>query len=73
MALRRTVRRYLNNFSDDRWQELTVLLNKSNSLMYVKQLIKSINRAIASLEKLPDSDAKNMMMEIAIDSQNRKL
>ena len=64
----------LNNFSDDRWQELTVLLNKSNSLMYVKQLIKNhINRAIVSLEKLPDSDAKNMMMEIAIDSQNRKL
>ena len=42
--------------------------------MYVKQLIKNhINRAILSLEKLPDSDAKNMMMEIAIDSQNRKL
>ena len=64
----------LNNFSDDRWQELTVLLNKSNSLMYVKQLIKNhIDRAIASLEKLPDTDAKGMLMEIAIDSQNRKL
>ena len=64
----------LNNFSDDRWQELTVLLNKSNSLEYVKQLIKNhINRALDSLNTLPDSEAKSMMMEIAIESQNRKL
>jgi geranylgeranyl pyrophosphate synthase len=64
----------LNNFSDDRWQELTVLLNKSNSLKYVKQLINNhVNRAIDSLRTLPDSNAKKMMMEIATDSQNRKL
>ncbi|MAV59674.1 MAG: hypothetical protein CND89_00945 [Marine Group II euryarchaeote MED-G38] len=64
----------LNNFSDDRWQELTVLLNKSNSLNYARQLINNhINRALDSLNTLPDSKAKSMMMEIAIESQNRKL
>ena len=64
----------LNNFSDDRWQELTVLFNKSNSLNYARQLINNhINRALDSLNTLPDSEAKSMMMEIAIESQNRKL
>ena len=64
----------LNNFSDDRWQELTVLLDKSSSLTYVKQLIKNhINSALDSLNKLPESNAKSMLIEIALESQNRKL
>ena len=64
----------LNNFSDDRWQELTTLLVKSGSFEYVKQLIMNhIDRALNHLDLLPESNAKNLMKDIAIASQNRRL
>ena len=64
----------LNNFSDDRWQELTTLLVKSGSFEYVEQLIMNhIDRALNHLDLLPESNAKNLMKDIAIASQNRRL
>jgi len=63
----------LNNFSNDRWQELTELLVKSGSLEYTKQLIiNHVDRALKHLDSLPDTNAKSMMCEIAIASQTRK-
>ena len=64
----------LNNFSDDRWQELTTLLVKSGSFEYVEQLIMNhLDRALSHLDLLPESNAKNLMKDIAIASQNRRL
>jgi geranylgeranyl pyrophosphate synthase len=63
----------LQNFSDDRWGELTELLDSAGSFEYAKQLIQNhIDRAQESLESLPDSDAKSLMIEIAKLSRGRR-
>ena len=63
----------LQNFSDDRWGELTELLESAGSFEYAKQLIQNhIDRAQESLESLPDSDAKSLMIEIAKLSRGRR-
>ena len=63
----------LQNFSDDRWGELAELLESAGSFEYAKQLIQNhIDRAQESLESLPDSDAKSLMIEIAKLSRGRR-
>ena len=63
----------LQNFSDDRWGELTELLESAGSFEYAKQLIQNhIDRAQESLESLPDTDAKSLMIEIAKLSRGRR-
>ena len=63
----------LQNFSDDRWGELTELLESAGSFEYAKQLIQNhIDRAQENLEALPDSDAKALIIEIAKRSRGRR-
>ena len=53
--------------------ELTELLESAGSFEYAKQLIQNhIDRAQESLESLPDSDAKSLMIEIAKLSRGRR-
>jgi len=64
----------LQNFSDERWGELTQLLETSGSFDYTRQLIRNhINRALASLGSLPDSEAKSRMVELAERSGVRRV
>ncbi len=64
----------INNFSNDRWQELTSLLVKSGSFEYAHQLIVNhVDRALEHIKNLPNSNAKSLMKDIAIASQNRRL
>ena len=64
----------LNNFSDDRWNELTSLLELSGSFSYTRQLIQNhVDRALDILSKLPPSDAKDLMLEVALISRNRRV
>ena len=64
----------LNNFSDDRWNELTSLLELSGSFSYTRQLIQNhVDRALEILSKLPPSDAKDLMLEVALISRNRRV
>ncbi|MEE3200821.1 MAG: polyprenyl synthetase family protein [Candidatus Thermoplasmatota archaeon] len=63
----------LQNFSYDRWGELTELLESAGSFEYAKQLIQNhIDRAQENLEVLPDSDAKALIIEIAKRSRGRR-
>jgi len=64
----------LNNFSDDRWNELTTLLEISGSFSYTRQLIQNhVDRALEILSKLPPSDAKELISEVAVISRNRRV
>ena len=63
----------LQNFSDDRWNELVSLLSLAGSFEYSEQLIENhVNRALRYLESLPDSDASKLMAEVAKRSRSRK-
>ena len=63
----------LQNFSDDRWNELVSLLSLAGSFEYSEQLIENhVNRALRYLESLPDSDASKLMVEVAKRSRSRK-
>ena len=63
----------LQNFSDDRWNELVSLLSLAGSFEYSEQLIENhVNRALRYLEPLPDSDASKLMAEVAKRSRSRK-
>ena len=63
----------LQNFSDDRWNELVSLLSLAGSFEYSEQLIENhVNRALRYLELLPDSDASKLMAEVAKRSRSRK-
>ena len=64
----------LNNFSDDRWNELTTLLEISGSFSYTRQLIQNhVDRALEIISNLPSSDAKDLISEVALISRNRKV
>ncbi len=64
----------LQNFSDDRWGELTALLESSGSFDYARQLIENhIDRALNSLDLLPRSDAKRLLAEVAKRSGSRRI
>ena len=64
----------LNNFSDDRWNELHSLLEISDSMEYVKQLIQNhVDRALKILDSLPVSPARELMSEVALVSKKRRI
>ena len=63
----------LQNFSDDRWNELVSLLSLAGSFEYSEQLIENhVNRALRYIELLPVSDASKLMAEVAKRSRSRK-
>ncbi len=63
----------LQNFSDERWEELIELLNSAESLDYVKQLIENhVERAMEALETLPRTEARDMMFELVKISESRR-
>ncbi len=63
----------LQNFSDDRWGELTNLLESAGSFDYARQLIHNhIDRALSSLEVLPNCNAKELLIELAKQSLRRR-
>ena len=63
----------LQNFSDERWEELIELLDSAESLDYVKQLIENhVERAMEALETLPRTEARDMMFELVKISESRR-
>jgi geranylgeranyl pyrophosphate synthase len=63
----------LQNFSDDRWNELVSLLSTAGSFEYSEQLIENhVNRALLQLKLLPQSNARKLMEEVAKRSRSRK-
>ncbi len=55
----------IEHFSDDDFDELMALLNRSNSLEYAEILVRThLERAQAALDAFPDSEAKSMMRHI---------
>jgi geranylgeranyl pyrophosphate synthase len=63
----------LQNFSDERWEELIELLDAAESLDYVKQLIENhIERAMAALGTLPRTEARDIMFELVKISESRR-
>ena len=64
----------LSNFSDDRWNELHSLLEISDSMEYVKQLIQNhVDRALKILDTLPATPARELMSEVALVSKKRRI
>ena len=63
----------LQNFSDERWEELIELLDAAESLVYVKQLIENhVERAMEALETLPRTEARDLMFELVKISESRR-
>jgi geranylgeranyl pyrophosphate synthase len=63
----------LQNFSDERWEELIELLDAAESLDYVKQLIENhVERAMEALETLPRTEARDLMFELVKISESRR-
>jgi geranylgeranyl pyrophosphate synthase len=63
----------LQNFGDERWEELIELLDSAESLDYVKQLIENhVERAMKALETLPRTEARDMMFELVRISESRR-
>ena len=63
----RTVRlsELIENFSDDDFDELMALLERSSSMEYAEILVKThLERAQEELQRFPDGQAKDMMMMI---------
>ena len=64
----------INQFSDDLFDELIELLNKSDSFNYTKILINNhFERAINHLTVFPDSNAKLLLENVAEYATTRKL
>ena len=64
----------INHFSDDLFDELIELLNKSDSFNYTKILINNhFERAINHLNVFPDSNAKLLLENVAEYATTRKL
>ena len=63
----------LQNFSDERGEELIELLDAAESLYYVKQLIENhVERAMNALKTLPRTEARDMMSELGRISESRR-
>ena len=63
----------LQNFSDERWEELTQLLEGAGSFDYVTQLIENhVERALDELELLPRTEARDLMVKLVRISQSRR-
>jgi geranylgeranyl pyrophosphate synthase len=64
----------LQNFGDDRWEELIELLTSAGSFDYANQLIENhVDRALQHLEKLGSNSATELMVEVAKRSRTRKI
>ena len=64
----------LQNFGDDRWEELVELLASAGSFDYANQLIENhVDRALQHLEKLGSNSATKLMAEVAKRSRTRKI
>ena len=62
----------VTNFSDERLEELTRLLEKAGSFEYTRLLISNhIDRALEHSEVLPETNAKLLLIEIAEVSRSR--
>ena len=62
----------LTNFSDYRLSELTELLDRAGSFQYARMLISNhVERALENLSRLSDSNAKELLIEIAKKSESR--
>jgi len=71
-ADRDQLRDVLTNFGDDRLQELVELLEQAGSFNYAKLLVSNhVERALDHIEMLPDSEEKEMLMQIALISESR--
>jgi len=69
---RRQLEDTLTNFSDFRLQELQALLEKAGSFDYARLLISNhVERAIDSLEGIPESNAKDLLIDLAELSMSR--
>ena len=63
----------LQNFGDERWEELIQLLEGAGSFDYVTQLIENhVERAMDALETLPRTKARDLMSELVRISQSRR-
>jgi len=63
----------LQNFSNERWEELTELLNAAESFDYVTQLIENhVERAMDALESIPRTKARDLMVDLVRISQSRR-
>ena len=63
----------LQNFGDERWEELIQLLEGAGSFDYVTQLIENhVERAMDALETLPRNKARDLMSELVRISQSRR-
>ena len=63
----------LQNFSNERWEELTELLNAAESFDYVTQLIENhVERAMDALESIPRTEARDLMVDLVRISQSRR-
>jgi len=55
----------IETFTDDDFDELMALLDRSDSMVYAELLVRThLERAQAALEVFPDSEAKSMMLHI---------
>ena len=63
----------LQNFSDERWEELIELLDSAGSMGYVRQLIDNhLQRAKDALEALPASEGRDLLFELVRMSRSRR-
>ena len=63
----------LQNFSDERWEELIELLDSAGSMGYVSQLIDNhLQRAKDALGALPASEARDLLFELVRMSRSRR-
>ena len=63
----------LQNFSDERWEELIELLDSAGSMGYVRQLIDNhLQRAKGALGALPASEGRDLLFELVRMSRSRR-
>ena len=64
----------IEQFTDDNFDELMVLLNRSDSLTYAELLVRThLERAVLELDAFPDSQAKNLMLHVTNYVMDRHL
>jgi len=64
----------LQNFGDDRWEELVELLASAGSFDYANQLIENhVDRALQHLNKIDSNSSTELMADVAKRSRTRKV
>ena len=62
---RQRLAQLIESFSDEHFEELMQLLDRSSSLTYAEILVKThLERAVLELDAFPESQAKNLMLHI---------